>query len=136
MQVNPEDSPEFVPVSACPPQDHSVGSLGFHHPFSSLSKDVIELIGVVTECYPNTTFQVRITSDEAKDHELLCHLAGRMRVNKVRILPGDRVRVEMTPYDLKKGRIVYRFRADDPRPMNGPASAVIGPSTPTSTRPS
>ena len=92
---------------------------------------MIELIGVVTECYPNTTFQVRITSDEAKDHELLCHLAGRMRVNKVRILPGDRVRVEMTPYDLKKGRIVYRFRADDPRPMTGPASAVVGPSTPT-----
>lgn len=79
-----------------------------------MSKDVIELIGVVEECYPNTTFRVRITSDEAKDHELLCHLAGRMRVNKVRILPGDRVRVEMTPYDLKKGRIVYRFRADDP----------------------
>jgi len=93
-----------------------------------LSKDVIELIGVVTECYPNTTFQVKITSDEAKDHELLCHLAGRMRVHKVRILPGDRVRVEMTPYDLKKGRIVYRFRADDPRPMDGPASAVTGPS--------
>lgn len=79
-----------------------------------MSKDVIELIGVVEECYPNTTFRVRITSDEAKGHELLCHLAGRMRVNKVRILPGDRVRLEMTPYDLKKGRIVYRFRADDP----------------------
>ena len=78
-----------------------------------VSKDVIELIGVVEESYPNTTFRVRITSQEAKDHELLCHLAGRMRVNKVRILPGDRVKVEMTPYDLKKGRIVYRFRSDD-----------------------
>ncbi len=80
-----------------------------------MSKDVIELIGVIEECYPNTTFRVRITSNEAKNHELLCHLAGRMRVNKVRILPGDRVKVEMTPYDLKKGRIVYRFRADDTR---------------------
>ena len=79
-----------------------------------MSKDVIELIGVVEECFPNTTFRVRITSEEAKDHKLLCHLAGRMRVNKVRILPGDRVRVEMTPYDLQKGRIVYRFRSDDP----------------------
>jgi translation initiation factor IF-1 len=79
-----------------------------------LSKDVIELIGVVAECFPNTTFSVRITSLEAKDHTLLCHLAGRMRVNKVRILPGDRVRLEMTPYDLQKGRIVYRFRTDDP----------------------
>jgi len=76
-------------------------------------KDVIELIGVVEECFPNATFQVRITSEEAKDHSLLCHLAGRMRVYKVRILPGDRVRVEMTPYDLKKGRIVYRFSASD-----------------------
>ena len=84
-----------------------------------MSKDVIELVGVVEESYPNTTFSVRITSDEARDHKLLCHLAGRMRVHKVRILPGDRVRVEMTPYDLQKGRIVYRFRADDvitPRP--------------------
>ena len=72
------------------------------------------MIGVVEECFPNTTFQVRVTSDEAKGHTLLCHLAGRMRVNKVRILPGDRVRVEMTPYDLQKGRIVYRFRTDDP----------------------
>ena len=79
-----------------------------------MSKDVIELIGVIEECFPNTTFQVRITSHEAKDHTLLCHLAGRMRVNKVRILPGDRVRLEMTPYDLQKGRIVYRFRSDDP----------------------
>lgn len=80
-----------------------------------MSKDVIELIGVIEECYPNTTFRVRITSQEAKNHTLLCHLAGRMRVHKVRILPGDRVKVEMTPYDLQKGRIVYRFRADDTR---------------------
>lgn len=74
-----------------------------------MSKDVIELIGVVEESYPNTTFRVRIISPEAENHELLCHLAGRMRVHRVRILPGDRVKVEMTPYDLKKGRIVYRF---------------------------
>ena len=78
-----------------------------------MSKDVIELIGRVVESYPNTTFLVRILSDEAKDHELLCHLAGRMRMHKVRILPGDRVKVEMTPYDLKKGRIVYRFHPND-----------------------
>ena len=93
-----------------------------------MSKDVIELVGVVEECYPNTTFRVRITSDEAKDHELLCHLAGRMRVHKVRILPGDRVRVEMTPYDLKKGRIVYRFRAGEDRPTPGSSIAPSSPS--------
>ncbi len=79
-----------------------------------MSKDVIELVGVIEESYPNATFRVRITSPEAENHELHCHLAGRMRVNRVRILPGDRVKVEMTPYDLKKGRIVYRFRNDDP----------------------
>lgn len=88
-----------------------------------MSKDVIELVGVIEECFPNTTFRVRITSEEAKNHQLLCHLAGRMRVHKVRILPGDRVRVEMTPYDLQKGRIVYRFRADDLGVRSSPPAA-------------
>jgi translation initiation factor IF-1 len=77
-----------------------------------VSKDVIELIGIVLETFPNATFRVKIISNQAKDHELLCHLAGRMRVNRVHILPGDKVRVEMTPYDLQKGRITYRFRSD------------------------
>lgn len=95
-----------------------------------MSKDVIELIGTVEECYPNTTFRVKITSEEAKGHELLCHLAGRMRVNKVRILPGDSVRVEMTPYDLKKGRIVYRFRPGD---VLGPRPGQAVPPPPTTT---
>lgn len=79
-----------------------------------MSKDVIELIGLVEETFPNATFRVKILSPQAKDHELHCHLAGRMRVNRVHILPGDRVRVEMTPYDLQKGRITYRFRSDQP----------------------
>jgi len=77
-----------------------------------VAKDVIELIGIVEESFPNATFRIRILSPEAKDHELLCHLAGRMRVNRVHILPGDRVKVEMTPYDIQKGRITYRFRSD------------------------
>lgn len=77
-----------------------------------MSKVVIELIGVVEESFPNATFRVRILSEQAKNHELLCHLAGRMRKFRVRILPGDRVKVEMTPYDLSKGRIVFRFRSD------------------------
>jgi translation initiation factor IF-1 len=91
-----------------------------------VSKDVIELIGIVVESFPNATFRVKVTSDQAKDHELLCHLAGRMRVHRVRILPGDRVKLEMTPYDLQKGRIVYRF------PAGGPAPTL---STPTGKRP-
>jgi translation initiation factor IF-1 len=77
-----------------------------------VSKDVIELIGITEESFPNATFKVRILSPQAKDHVLHCTLAGRMRVSRVRILPGDRVKVEMTPYDLEKGRIVYRFRSD------------------------
>lgn len=81
-----------------------------------LSKDVIELIGRVEESFPNTTFRVRILSEQAKDHEILCHLAGRMRKFRVRILPGDRVKIEMTPYDLTKGRIVYRYRSDQDIP--------------------
>ncbi|TSC58703.1 MAG: translation initiation factor IF-1 [Candidatus Peregrinibacteria bacterium Greene0416_19] len=81
-----------------------------------MSKDVIELLGIVQECFPNATFRVRVTSEQAKDHELLCHLAGRMRVHRVRILPGDKVKVEMTPYDLNKGRIVYRFLPGGPPP--------------------
>ena len=95
----------------------------------SVSKDVIELIGVVEEAYPNATFKVRVTSEQAKDHTLLCHLAGRMRVHRVRILPGDRVKIEMTPYDLQKGRIVYRFLAGQ---STTPPAPGTGPSTPPS----
>lgn len=96
-----------------------------------MSKDVIELIGSVIETYPNTTFLVKILSPQAKDHQLLCHLAGRMRVHRVHILPGDKVRVEMTPYDLEKGRIVYRYRSDQVVNDDGTVSAPLNaPSSP------
>ncbi|PIR94368.1 translation initiation factor IF-1 [Candidatus Falkowbacteria bacterium CG10_big_fil_rev_8_21_14_0_10_39_11] len=68
-------------------------------------KDVIELTGVVEELLPATMF--RITLDNG--HEITGLLSGKMRMNKIRILPGDKVKVEMTPYDLTKGRIVYRY---------------------------
>lgn len=102
-----------------------------------MSKDVIELIGLVEETFPNATFRVKILSPQAKDHELLCHLAGRMRVNRVHILPGDRVRVEMTPYDLQKGRITYRFRSDQPLEglLNPHGSSSAPSSNPTSPTP-
>lgn len=87
-----------------------------------VSKDVIELIGIVEETFPNATFRVRIQSEQAQGHELHCTLAGRMRVNRVRILPGDRVKVEMTPYDLEKGRITYRFRSDQPAVLSSAPS--------------
>ncbi len=98
-----------------------------------VSKDVIELIGIVEETFPNATFRVRILSPQAKDHELHCHLAGRMRVNRVHILPGDKVRVEMTPYDLQKGRITYRFRSDQRFSEDG--TPIMAPSSTDSSRP-
>ncbi|MBI2463150.1 MAG: translation initiation factor IF-1 [Candidatus Spechtbacteria bacterium] len=71
-----------------------------------MNKDVIRKEGIVIEALPNTTFRVQI-SEEGKP-EILAHLSGKMRVNFIRILPGDHVTVEMSPYDLTKGRIVYR----------------------------
>ncbi|MBI4992102.1 MAG: translation initiation factor IF-1 [Candidatus Harrisonbacteria bacterium] len=69
------------------------------------SKDVIKVEGVVEEALPGTSFRVK-TSD---GKEVLAHLAGRMRMNYIKILPGDRVTMEMTPYDDKRGRIIRRL---------------------------
>jgi translation initiation factor IF-1 len=67
-------------------------------------EDVIEMDGVVTESLPNTMFRVKLDNG----HTILCHISGKMRKNYIRILEGDRVKLEMTPYDLSKGRIVFR----------------------------
>lgn len=69
-------------------------------------KGTIEVEGVVTEALPNTMFRVEL--DDGR--EVLAHLSGRMRMNYIRILPGDRVKLEMTPYDETKGRIIYRYK--------------------------
>lgn len=69
-------------------------------------KDFIEAVGVVEELLPATAFKVKI---EGGDHVVLAHLSGKMRMNRIRLLPGDRVKLEITPYDLSKARIVYRF---------------------------
>jgi len=66
----------------------------------------IEVDGVVTEALANTRFRVQVEGG----HMVIAHLAGRLRKNFIRIVPGDRVRVELSPYDLTKGRIVYRER--------------------------
>jgi translation initiation factor IF-1 len=72
-----------------------------------LSKaDLIELEGTVVEVLPNTTFRVELENK----HEILAHISGRMRQFNIRILAGDSVTVEMTPYDLTKGRIKYRHK--------------------------
>ena len=68
--------------------------------------DVIEFEGTVAETLPNTMFRVRLENG----HEILGHTAGKMRKNRIRVLTGDEVLVELTPYDLTKGRITYRFK--------------------------
>jgi translation initiation factor IF-1 len=69
-------------------------------------EDVIEVEGTVTEALPNTQFTVELDNG----HNVLAHISGKMRMNYIRILPGDRVKVELSPYDLSRGRITYRFR--------------------------
>ena len=66
--------------------------------------DMIEVEGVVVESLPNTTFQV----DSGNGHTILAHISGKLRLNFIRILPGDKVTVEMSPYDLSRGRITWR----------------------------
>jgi len=70
-------------------------------------KDTIEVRAVVIEPLPNTMFRVEL---EDTKHQLLAHISGKMRKNFIRILPGDKVMVEISPYDLTRGRIVYRFK--------------------------
>ncbi len=69
------------------------------------SKEVIEFTGKIQELLPAGTFRVTLENG----HEMIAHLSGKMRLNSIRIIPGDQVKVQMTPYDLTKGRIVYRF---------------------------
>ena len=69
------------------------------------NKDIIEFRGIIEELLPATTFKVKLESGQF----IIAHLAGKMRLNKIRLGVGDSVKVEMTPYDLTKGRITYRF---------------------------
>lgn len=67
-------------------------------------EDLMEFTGTVTEVLPNAMFRVKLENE----HEILAHTAGKMRKNRIRVLAGDKVVVEMTPYDLTKGRIIFR----------------------------
>ena len=69
-------------------------------------EDLIEFTGEVLEILPNAMFKIKLDND----HEILAHTSGKMRKNKIRVLAGDRVQVEMTPYDLSKGRITFRYK--------------------------
>lgn len=76
-------------------------------------EEIIEVEGIVREALPNTLFRVEIPAGAIAGIEeprvILCHLSGKMRLHYIRILPGDKVRLEITPYDLNKGRITYRI---------------------------
>jgi translation initiation factor IF-1 len=71
-----------------------------------VKKDVIEAVGTVEEALPNAMFKVKLDTG----HEVLAHISGKMRMYYIRILLGDRVQVELSPYDLTRGRITYRFK--------------------------
>ena len=68
--------------------------------------DVIQMQGEILENLPNATFRVKLENG----HVVLGHISGKMRMNYIKILPGDKVRIEMSPYDLTKGRIAYRYK--------------------------
>jgi translation initiation factor IF-1 len=74
---------------------------------TNASQQKVTVEGVIVEALPNTTFRVRLDSG----HEVMAYISGKMRKYYIRILLGDRVRVELSPYDLTKGRIVYRFKS-------------------------
>jgi translation initiation factor IF-1 len=71
-----------------------------------LKKDEVEIEGIITENLPNTTFRV----ETAEGKQILCVMSGRMRLHHIRVLPGDRVRVVITPYDQERGRITYKLK--------------------------
>ncbi|MFQ5679392.1 MAG: translation initiation factor IF-1 [Gemmatimonadota bacterium] len=69
-------------------------------------EEAIQMTGEVVEALPNAMFRVKLENG----HEITCHVSGKIRMNYIRILPGDRVAVEMSPYDLSRGRITYRYK--------------------------
>jgi len=71
----------------------------------AISKGFIEMNGTVEECLPAATFRIRLENGQT----IHGHLSGKMRMFRIRLLPGDEVKIEMTPYDLTKGRVVYRY---------------------------
>ena len=88
------------------PDDHSPPQRAKAGRSLMAKEEMLEFPGVVTELLPNATFRVKLENE----HEIIAHTAGRMRKNRIRVLAGDKVLVEMTPYDLTKGRITYRFK--------------------------
>lgn len=78
-----------------------------------MAKEVIEVLGEVMETLPNATFRVKLIDKNYPDHSVLAHLSGKMRVNYIKVVPGDVVTLELTPYDLTKGRITFRHKSPE-----------------------
>mmetsp|Transcript_72479 Transcript_72479/g.106229 ORF Transcript_72479/g.106229 Transcript_72479/m.106229 type:complete len:147 (-) Transcript_72479:584-1024(-) len=93
-------SPTSLMMSSPPPSDDRRGP-------KKKKTDVIEMDGVVTESLPNAMFRVTLDANEVN---ILAHISGKIRKNYIKILPGDKVTIEMSPYDLTKGRITFRYK--------------------------
>jgi translation initiation factor IF-1 len=98
-------------ASTANPLAFQILSCAFSAPIHTLEgsmakEELLEFPGFVAELLPNATFRVKLENG----HEIIAHTAGKMRKNRIRVLAGDKVLVEMTPYDLTKGRITYRFK--------------------------
>lgn len=91
----------FVPATVPPPGPHQEDPA-----LAKPKEDAIVLEGTVVEPLPNAMFRVELENG----HKVLAHISGKMRMHYIRILPGDRVQVELTPYDLSRGRITYRYK--------------------------
>jgi translation initiation factor IF-1 len=92
--------PRSVPSFGCRAQHHE------EKPLPKPKEDAIVLEGTILESLPNAMFKVELDNG----HEVLAHISGKMRMHYIRILPGDKVQVELTPYDLTRGRITYRYK--------------------------
>lgn len=105
--AGPPESPALTFTGPCPPDPRVGHTVSQSEVREYMSKqDAIELEGTVTELLPNATFRVTVQSG----HEVLTTLAGNMRRNRIRVLAGDRVTVEVSPYDLTRGRITFRHK--------------------------
>ena len=94
-------------------------------------EEKIEVEGVIRESLPNAMFRVEL----ANGHKVLAHISGKMRMNYIRILPGDKVRVELSPYDLSRGRIVYREKGGGAKAAaSAPSAGVVAPAPATPNR--
>ena len=108
---------KYVAVIAACPSIHGKLSRSNEEANSLSKEDVIEIEGIVREAMPNAIFKVEMLSEDKNTgkltpsgHILLAHISGKLRTNFIRILPGDKVTVEMSPYDLSKGRITWRSK--------------------------